>query len=117
MIMSLTNIKYDSRPWGLFKQFIINQEATVKLLYVKKRHRLSYQYHEHRHEFWYVVSGEIKATVNGRDITLKKNDQIDIPSNYKHRIEGVKNSVILEIAFGQFNENDIIRLNDDYKRI
>jgi hypothetical protein len=31
-----------------------------------------------------------------------------------HRITGIEDSIILEISFGEFNEKDIVRLDDDF---
>ena len=104
------------KPWGRFEQFALNEETTVKLLYVKKGHRLSYQYHLLRSEFWKVVSGKIEVVLDGTRKALKAGDSISVPCRAKNRIEGVEDSVVLEIAYGRFDENDIVRVDDDYGR-
>ena len=107
----------ENRPWGSFERFTVNEKSTVKLVYVKAGKRLSYQYHNKRAEFWKVVCGQVIVTINGKKKTLFKGDMINVPLRAKHRIEAVKNSVILEIAKGAFSEADIVRLQDDYARV
>lgn len=104
------------KPWGKFEQFTHNEETTVKLLYVRKGHRLSYQYHLLRSEFWKVVSGKVQVVLNGRKKMLRTGDSVPVPLKAKHRIEGITDSVVLEIAYGKFDESDIVRCDDDYGR-
>lgn len=106
----------DNRPWGRFEQFTLNERTTVKLLYVKKGHRLSYQYHKKRSEFWKVVKGKIRVTINGKVKTLSEGASIKVLQKSKHRIEGLTGSIVLEISYGKFDEHDIVRISDDYKR-
>lgn len=106
----------DKRPWGKFEQFTTNEKSTVKLLYVKKGKRLSYQYHKGRSEFWHVLSGRIIVTLNTKQIQLRRGGEISIPTKAKHRIKGLEDSVVLEISSGKFDENDVVRLEDDFKR-
>ncbi len=107
---------YEERPWGHFERFTLNEQSTVKLIYLNKGHRLSYQYHDHRSEFWRVVKGKIKITLNGKAKILSEGDTTLITKKMKHRMEGLKDSIILEIARGHFNEKDNVRLLDDYSR-
>ncbi len=106
----------DERPWGRFEQFTLNERSTVKLLYIKAGKRLSYQYHRHRSEFWHVVSGEAVVTINGKDKKLRKDGETVVPKLAKHRITGLTDTIVLEVAFGKFDENDIIRIEDDFGR-
>lgn len=106
----------ESRPWGVFEVFTCNEESTVKLLHVKKAKRLSLQFHQMRSEVWRVISGEVRATLNDSVITLREGDTINIPVGAIHRLEGIEDSTVLEISFGEFNEKDIVRLEDDYDR-
>ena len=111
-----TEYVLEERPWGRFERFVANNECTVKLIYVDSGKRLSYQYHKKRSEFWKVVSGKLRVTLDGKELILDVGEKIEIPVGAKHRMEGITDSVVLEIAFGHFDENDIVRLDDDYKR-
>jgi mannose-1-phosphate guanylyltransferase len=49
---------------------------------------------------------------------LQTGDTISIPRRAKHRLEGMQDDgIVLEISFGNFDESDIVRLEDDYKRV
>jgi len=116
------NIEKDfKRPWGGFIRFIDNKPCTVKILQIKKGESLSLQYHKLRNEFWYAISGEIRVTI-GKSIkkikkkTLKEGEFIFVPKKFLHRIEGIKNSKVLEISTGKFKEGDEIRIEDKYGR-
>jgi len=118
------NIKIEEdfkRPWGGFIKFIDNKPCTVKILFIKKGGRLSLQLHKLREEFWYVIGGKIKVTL-GKSLKslkkkgLKEGESIEVPKGFLHRIEGIKNSKVLEISTGKFIENDEIRIEDKYGR-
>lgn len=85
-------------------------------MHVKKGKRLSYQYHKGRSEFWHVVSGKIVVTLNNKQIPLRAGGEINVPAKAKHRIKSLEDSVVLEITSGKFDENDIVRLEDDFHR-
>ena len=109
------------RPWGGFIKFIDNKPCTVKILYIKKGALLSLQFHKWREEFWYVISGKIRVTI-GKNLRLlkkkilKEGQFVSVPKKFLHRIEGIKNSKILEISTGKVKENDEIRIEDKYGR-
>lgn len=111
-----TNILNEQRPWGSFELFTCNEKSTVKLLHVAKGKRLSLQYHTKRSELWKVVAGEVSVNLNSTTVILRKGHSITVPVGAIHRIQGIEDSIILEIAFGVFIENDIIRLEDDFGR-
>lgn len=116
--MKKTNIFTDIRPWGSFRQFTHNEPSTVKIIDVKKQQRLSLQYHNHRNEFWVVLLGNPRITVADKIIDASPGDEFSVPTKAVHRIEAPKNdSRILEIAFGNFDEDDIVRLEDAYGRV
>jgi mannose-6-phosphate isomerase-like protein (cupin superfamily) len=112
------NIKNDIRPWGSFRQFTENESTTIKLINITAGQRLSLQYHNNRNEFWVILSGNPIITVGEETVQAKAGDEFFIPEKANHRIEGSGNDAqILEIAFGDFDENDIVRLDDNYGRV
>jgi mannose-6-phosphate isomerase len=111
------DIYAESRPWGKFEKFHENQNCTVKLIYINANSRLSLQYHQYRSEFWKIVKGKAKVEIDEKDHIVKENDNITIPCGAKHRITALEHDcIILEISYGKFDENDIIRIEDDYNR-
>ena len=106
------------RPWGRFEKFHENKSCTVKLIYVNANSRLSLQYHKKRSEFWKVIKGTAMVEINEKTIVLGEGETITIPRQAKHRVLALESDcIILEIAYGRFDENDIIRLEDDYQRV
>ncbi len=115
--MRLKNYLKTQKPWGYFEQFTLNEPVTVKLLFVKAGQRLSYQSHENRKEFWRCLKGPFKVIINDKEIILSEGEEISIPQGSKHRLIALDNDAhCLEISFGIFDEEDIIRYEDDYNR-
>ena len=111
------DIYTEDRPWGRFEKFHENQLSTVKLIYIKANSRLSLQYHRQRWEFWKVIKGTAQVELDGKIIEVKEEENIVIPKGVKHRVKALNNNcVILEISYGNFDENDIVRIEDDYER-
>lgn len=106
------------RPWGRFEKFHENKSCTVKLIYVNANSRLSLQYHKKRSEFWKVIKGTAVVEIDKKTIVLKEGETTTIPKQAKHRVLALESDcIILEIAYGRFDENDIVRLEDDYQRV
>ena len=105
------------KPWGEFLQFTHNEQTTVKILVVNPGQRLSYQSHCQREEFWRCIGGIVKAIVDGKETILGDGDEIFIPKGAKHRLIGLGcHGKVLEISYGNFDEEDIVRYEDDYHR-
>lgn len=112
-------LEIGERPWG--KYFVLADEPHYKLkrIEVNPGHRLSYQFHHHRQEYWTIVEGEAVVTLDGEEITVKYGESIHIPLGAKHRIENRIDEllVFVEVQTGTyFGEDDIVRLQDDYAR-
>ena len=109
-------MKKVQKPWGWYE--IIEKKPTywIKKIFVKKGETLSLQSHNKRSETWIVLTGTIKAQKGKKIYTLKEGKNITIEKREKHRIHGVTDSHVLEIALGQPREHDIIRYEDVYGR-
>lgn len=111
------NKEFTQKPWGSFERFTLNQKTTVKILKINKNSKLSLQYHKNRFEFWKILFGFGKVVLGNKIIDAKKGDEFEIPPNTLHRIITADSELEwLEIAFGEFDENDIVRIADDYGR-
>ena len=109
-------MKEVKRPWGLFKQFILNKKCTVKILEIKPKQELSLQKHKNREEQWYFFTDAI-IQLKDKKIKIKKDELIKIPKKTPHRIiAGKKKIKVLEISIGKFDEKDEIRIEDKYGR-
>ena len=106
------------RPWGSFKQFASNSECTVSLMTVLPGQRLSLQSHTGRAELWIVIDAGAVVQVGEQERTCQAGDEIWIPANEKHRLScaGEKPVRVLEVAFGNWQQDDIARYANDYQR-
>lgn len=111
-------VHFVSRPWGSFKQFANNEDCTVSLMTVLPGQRLSLQSHTGRAELWIVIDDGAVVQVGDEQRTYKAGDEIWIPANERHRLScsGDKPVRVLEVAFGNWQQDDIKRYDDDYKR-
>ncbi len=108
----------EQRPWGKFEQYTDNEVSTVKVITVKPNSNLSYQYHNYRDELWRVIEGEGIIVLDDKEYLAKKDDDFFIPKKAKHRMKTKDKELrVLEISFGKFDEEDIVRLEDSYGRV
>lgn len=111
-------IAFVERPWGDFKQFAFNEECTVSLMTVLPGQRLSLQSHTGRAELWIVLDQGALVQVGDYIREYAPGDEIWIPANERHRLTcaGDKPVRVLEVAFGNWQQTDITRYEDDFKR-
>jgi len=134
-----------NRPWGGFllidesqsldfiNTFIskenlrISGRVSPKILIVNPNSRLSWQFHYRRKEVWRVYKnnvGIIRSMSNDQKEmeVLKENDLIQFNTEERHRLVGLSDfGVVAEIWIhtdtnNPSNEDDIVRLQDDYSR-
>ena len=109
---------YVERPWGSFKQYAHNKECTVSMMTVLPGQRLSLQSHSGRGELWIVIDDGAVVQVGEEERACRAGDEIWIRANEKHRLScmGEKSVRVLEVAFGNWQQEDITRYADDYRR-
>jgi mannose-1-phosphate guanylyltransferase/mannose-6-phosphate isomerase len=107
------------RPWGYYEGLDTGERFQVKRIMVKPGSKLSLQLHHHRAEHWVVVSGTAKVTRGEETLLVSENESTYIPLGTKHRLENVGKVPLhmIEVQSGSYlGEDDIVRLEDDYKR-
>ena len=106
------------RPWGRFMQYANNCDSTVSMMTVEPGARLSLQSHTARGELWVVIDDGALIQVGERVATYNAGDLVWIPAEEKHRLSNAGTTPIrvLEIAFGNWQQEDITRYADDYAR-
>ena len=108
------------RPWGEFYGWNEGKGWKLKTVHIKAGKRLSLQYHNHRSELWTLVEGDAVATIQAdgkaRRIPLIVGQMFAVPVRAVHRLESKKGGVIVEVGLGYFDEEDIVRLEDDHGR-
>ena len=108
------------KPWGKEEIIEINEKYMVKKLTMWKEHRCSLQFHNHKKETIYVLSGKLRIVSGPNQNNLKEKiylagDSITISPGTVHRMEGIEDSVYLEASTAEMN--DVVRLVDDYDRV
>ena len=102
-------------------------KISPKILIVEPNQRLSWQYHNRRKEIWKVYKNEvgvIKSTDNNEtDMKIfNVGDVIELRKGERHRLIGLSDfGIVAEIwihtdTANPSDENDIVRLQDDYAR-
>lgn len=114
----LAEIMTTEKPWGRFIQYVLNQPVTVKILEIHAGEQVSYQYHHQRSELWIPLDEGACVRLEDDVIHPKPMEPVFIPQGAKHQLIGESQDYrILEISFGDFDEEDIVRLDDKYGRI
>ncbi|WP_300497237.1 mannose-1-phosphate guanylyltransferase/mannose-6-phosphate isomerase [uncultured Methylophaga sp.] len=107
------------RPWGSYDSVDYGERFQVKRITVNPGASLSLQMHYHRAEHWVVVSGTAEVTRDDEVILLGENESTFIPLGSVHRLRnpGRVALEIVEVQSGSYlEEDDIIRLQDNYNR-
>jgi len=107
------------RPWGIYSILEENHKYKIKRIIVKPGKRLSLQKHFHRSEHWIVVEGTALVRVGKTETLVKPNESTYIPIGELHRLEnpGKVDVILIEVQVGEYlGEDDIVRLDDDFKR-
>jgi len=115
----LTTDSIVHRPWGTYEVLIDENRYKLKRIIVKQGKRLSLQKHFHRNEHWIVVSGTATVTVGNETKLIRPNESTYIKMGEIHRLanEGKIPVVLIEAQVGEYTgEDDIVRIEDDFKR-
>ena len=114
----LTNYEKETRPWGDYERYTLNENTTVKIIDVLPGEAFSLQTHEHRDEFWRILKGSGTAHIGSDEHAAREGDMFFSPRHAEHRMTaGTDGITFLEISFGDFDESDISRLADKYGRV
>jgi mannose-1-phosphate guanylyltransferase/mannose-6-phosphate isomerase len=107
------------RPWGYYDSIDVGERFQVKRIVVQPGGTLSLQKHHHRAEHWIVVRGTAEVTVGSDVKAVHENESIYIPIGAVHRLanRGRIPLELIEVQTGSYlGEDDIVRLDDVYKR-
>ncbi len=114
-----TEHKRGHRPWGYYESIDLGERFQVKRIVVNPGGMLSLQKHRHRAEHWVVVRGTAEVTIGEETKTVHENESIFIPIGTVHRLanQGKIPLELIEVQTGSYlGEDDIVRLDDIYKR-
>ena len=106
------------KPWGNFELYAHNAACTVKIITVAPGGTLSRQYHHKRDELWVILDAGACVELGEETLYPLPEEKLCIPRGTVHRLcaDGDGPVRVLEISFGEFDEADIVRLDDVYGR-
>lgn len=107
------------RPWGYFEVLEQSSGYKIKKIVVMPQKRLSLQKHFHRNEHWIVLSGTASISIDGFERIVCANESVYIKMGQTHRLsnDGKIPLVLIEAQVGEYTqEDDIVRIDDDYRR-
>ena len=102
-------------------------KLSPKILIVNPNSKLSWQYHNRRAEIWRVYKGSVGVSKSMDDkqkpmTILKEKDQVELKKGERHRLIGLNDYCVVSEIWrhtdpnNPSDENDIIRLSDEYGR-
>lgn len=107
------------KPWGYELRWAITDRYAGKILHVRKGEALSLQYHDHKDECQYVVSGEVEIEIGESEHAMVKHrmgpgDTLRITPGTRHRLTALADTDIFEVSSPEMD--DVVRLEDRYGR-
>lgn len=112
-------MKIVEKPWGRELWVAHTDKYALKIIEVKKGTRSSLQYHNKKHEHIYVDSGRLQVEWENEQgqmevLTLGPGDVIENKPLRKHRVTPLEDVRLIEVSTPELD--DVVRLEDDYKR-
>lgn len=111
--------RFAAKPWGSELWFAHTEHYAGKILTIRRGTSLSLQYHEHKDETSYLLSGRI-ALSQGEDPeclrtrVVRPGETWHTPPGLVHTVEAIEDSQILEVSTPELE--DVVRLKDRYGR-
>ena len=107
------------KPWGYELLFALTPKYAGKVIFVKKGHRLSLQYHEKKDETLYIYNGKASLDIEGSDghmvsRVVQPGESIPVSPFTRHSLEAIEDTIFLEASTPELD--DVIRVEDDYGR-
>jgi len=104
----------------------VEGKLSPKILIVKSGARLSWQYHHRRAEIWQVYRGEVgivrsNCDTEGELVEFGEGQQVRLAQGERHRLIGLEDYGIVAEIWQHTDsipsdEDDIVRVQDDFKR-
>lgn len=100
------------RPYGSQTILAVNTPATVKVISIDPHSHIGRHSHSNRDELWTVMDGYLSVQVDDRQWEAHAGERIWVPRGAVHRVANTREEVgrLLEVAFGVFSDEDIVRL-------
>ncbi len=108
-------LKKVTKPWGWELWFAHSHRYVGKILFIRKGHRLSKQFHRFKHETIYTDTGRWVLEIGSRKRRMIPGSSAAIAPRVVHRFTAPYENVrLFEVSTPQIK--DVVRLEDDYGR-
>ena len=116
--------RYETRrvekPWGYELIWALTDVYCGKVLFVKRGHSLSLQFHREKDEAWLVQAGRAKLELGAVGESVLSEEVVAEGAAFHfapgtvHRITALEDTTIVEVSTPQLD--DVVRLEDAYGR-
>ena len=109
---------FHKKPWGGYEVLLDSETYKVKRITVDPYQQFSLQYHNKRVEHWVIVKGGGKVIVNNNEHIALPRSSWYIKEKSIHRATAASDGLVfIETQIGKCDEDDIVRIQDDYGRV
>lgn len=119
-VMAIQDIQKVEKPWGHELIWAKTHDYVGKILFIKKGHKLSLQYHREKEETIFLQSGHMLFLIESdtgkmEEVHLMPGQAHHIAPTKKHRMIAVEDCTVFEVSTPQLS--DVVRLEDGYGRV
>jgi len=106
------------RPWGRYREYARNEPCTVWIVEMKPGESGSLQSHQNFDELWIMLTDGGEVQVGDEVKEVNAGDEIFIPKGTKHRLSNHGDGLfrMMEVAYGEVQDEDKVRYEDRYGR-
>jgi choline kinase/mannose-6-phosphate isomerase-like protein (cupin superfamily) len=107
------------KPWGKEVWLELNDRYCYKRIYINAGYKTSFQYHHHKVETNYIISGKAEVWLENDEgivekFIMQENDFFNVSPPKKHRVIALTDVILQEVSTPEVN--DVIRIEDDTTR-
>ncbi len=111
-------MKKVDKPWGHELIFARTPQYVGKVLFIRKGHKLSLQFHRVKDETIFIQAGLMLLTAEEEGRLVERRcgpgESHHIPPGTKHRMEALEDCTVFEVSTPHLD--DVVRLEDAYGR-
>lgn len=118
--MRLNEIRKIDKPWGYELWWAVTEKYVGKILFIRKGHSLSLQYHRIKDETFILQEGKLILEIHDdgdeiKEILMTPDTSYRISPLTKHRMKALEDSKVYEVSTPELD--DVVRISDDYGRV
>lgn len=107
------------KPWGHEEWLALNEFYCYKRIHINSGHRTSFQYHNHKYETNYIISGTTEVWLENDNGIIEKSvmsagEYFNVIPTRKHRVIAITDVILQEVSTPHVD--DVIRIEDDANR-